>query len=164
MADMQLKKMKRSELLELLIERTRQIDQLKTQIEGLERQLNEKDAQLKERKIAIENAGSLAEASVHINGMFAAAQNSADQFLENIRRMHEEAKANCTRMEAECQKRCYDLEKDAQRRCNDLVSNAKHDAGRNWNELAAQLERISKENEELRGLLTQSSKKRIWSK
>lgn len=164
MADRQLKKMKRSELLELLIERTRQIDQLKTQIEGLERQLNEKDAQLRERKIAIENAGSLAEASVHINGMFAAAQNSADQFLENIRRMHEEAKASCTRMEAECQKRCYDMERDAQRRCNDLVSHAQHDAGRNWNELAGQLERISKENEELRGLLTQSARKRIWSK
>lgn len=66
----ELKKLNREELLELLLEQTQRNDEL-------ERQLNEK-------KIAIENAGSIAEASLALSKVFEAAQEAADTYLANI--------------------------------------------------------------------------------
>lgn len=73
----QLKKLSRQELLELLIESERHVEQL-------EEELNAAKAALKKRKIQIETSGSIAEASLKLNGIFEAAQAAADQYLENI--------------------------------------------------------------------------------
>lgn len=73
-----LKKLKRDELLELLLEQTRRA-------EALEEQLRLKDEELKNKGIAIAEAGSIAEAAMRLNGVFEAAQQAADQYLLNIK-------------------------------------------------------------------------------
>lgn len=80
MTDKELHKLKRSELLELLVEQSKEIDRLKGQLEEAEKQLQS-------RKIAIEKAGSIAEASLALNHIFSDAQKAADQYLENVRRL-----------------------------------------------------------------------------
>ena len=44
----------------------------------------------KSRRIELEKAGSIAEASLRLNGVFEAAQKAADQYLENLRQLSEE--------------------------------------------------------------------------
>ena len=70
-------------------------------IEKLKGRLDQKDARIKaleeemeawktSRRIELEEAGSIAEASLRLNGVFEAAQQAADQYLENLRRLCEE--------------------------------------------------------------------------
>ena len=78
MTDKELASLKRNELLELLLMQTRRVREL-------ERENEELKAALEDRRILIEQSGSLAEASLKLNKVFEAAQAAADQYLENIR-------------------------------------------------------------------------------
>jgi len=80
MTDREMKKLSRGELLELLLQERRENELLSAQL----RQANE---QLASRQIELERAGSIAEAALRLNGVFAAAQAAADQYLENVRRL-----------------------------------------------------------------------------
>lgn len=72
-----LKKLTRQELLEMLIQSEKHVEQL-------ERELEEAKKQLADRRIQLEQAGSIAEAALKISGIFEAAQKAADLYLENI--------------------------------------------------------------------------------
>lgn len=78
MTDKELKKLSRAELLEILVEQSQEIDRLQLQLSQVQKKL-------KSRRIAISEAGSIAEAALKLNGVFEAAQKAADQYLENIR-------------------------------------------------------------------------------
>ena len=80
MTDKELRRLSRGELLEMLIAQTAENDQLKSRLEQAE-------AQLRDRRIAIDKAGSLAEAALSLNGVFQAAEAAAQQYLENIQRI-----------------------------------------------------------------------------
>ena len=80
MTDRELRRLSRSELLEMLIAQTTENDQLKTR-------LAQAEAQLRDRRIAIDKAGSIAEAALQLNKVFEAADRAAQQYLENVRRM-----------------------------------------------------------------------------
>ena len=94
MTDNELRKLKRTDLLELLLAQEKEN-------EDLRRQLQEAQARLEERKLALEEAGSIAEASLRLSGVFEAAQTAADQYLENVRRLSEGQEARCARLEEE---------------------------------------------------------------
>ena len=57
--------------------------------EELEAELKKAKTELRNRAITIENAGSLAEAALQINGVFEAADRAAKQYLRNVQRMAE---------------------------------------------------------------------------
>ena len=82
MTDKELRKLSRAELLEMLI---LQIERN----EELEAELKKVKTELRNRAITIENAGSLAEAALQINGVFEAADRAAKQYLRNVQRMAE---------------------------------------------------------------------------
>ena len=85
MTEKELRRLSRKELLEILIDQTKEISSLRETVQNLESQLNE-------RKIAIAESGSLAEASLKLNGIFADADRAAKQYLENVRMIEEERK------------------------------------------------------------------------
>lgn len=119
MADRELRRLKRRDLLQMLLvqcEETERLQQenteMKMQLESItesyerlkaklnikDERLNEKDARIEEleerieqmqssREIELEEAGSIAEAALRINGVFEAAQRAAEQYLMNIRRV-----------------------------------------------------------------------------
>lgn len=62
----------------MLITQTRKVEQL-------EKQLAEANEKLQDKMIQIEDSGSLAEAVMRLNGVFEAAQNAAQQYLDNIK-------------------------------------------------------------------------------
>ncbi len=74
-----LKKLNRSDLLELLLEERRENDRLRTVLKKACKELADK-------KLQIEKSGTLAEAALKLNGIFEAADAAAAQYLENIRR------------------------------------------------------------------------------
>lgn len=79
MTDKELKRLSRAELLELLIGQMRENQRL-------EEELAAANAALQDRTIVIEQAGSIAEAALQLNGVFAAAEAAAAQYLENVRK------------------------------------------------------------------------------
>lgn len=80
MNENELRKLKRVDLLELLISQSRENEELR-------RKLAEAEQKLADRQIKTDEAGSIAEAALRLNGVFEAAQAAADQYLENIKRL-----------------------------------------------------------------------------
>lgn len=106
MDDKELRKLSRIELLQMLLEQSKENERLRQQVAKLREQL-------KSKEIEITDAGSIAEAALQLNGVFEAAQRAADQYLENVRRMTEETEQKCRLMEAETKKRCIAMVKEA---------------------------------------------------
>lgn len=76
MNDKDVKKLKREELLELLIMQKKANEELQGQLDAVKRQLEDKN-------LLIEKSGSIAEASYMLNGLFDAAQETVVQYLLN---------------------------------------------------------------------------------
>ena len=95
-----LRRLSRQDLLEILLDLTEENDRLNK----INKQLN--DA-LQERTIALLEAGSLAEASLSLNGVFKAAQDACDRYVHNVQ-------MRCKRMEEETKRRCEQMLADAQ--------------------------------------------------
>ena len=110
MTDRELHKLGRRDLLQLMLESAREAEKSRNQLketenqlaalkknyERLRKRLDDKDAQIhnlkdklqavrKQREIQLEEAGSIAEASLRLNGVFEAAQKAAEQYLYNIK-------------------------------------------------------------------------------
>ncbi len=97
MENKELKKLSRKDLLEILVEQSEKI-------EALQQELSAAKAELEDRKIIISKAGSIAKASLELNKVFQAAENAAQQYLENIKRVSDDAQEEiCGKKEAESQ-------------------------------------------------------------
>ena len=84
MTEKELKKLNRYQLLELIIIQSEQIQELQNQLQQAQEKI---DAQ----NIRIAEAGSIAEASLQLSGIFEAAQSAADIYLENVRKQTADA-------------------------------------------------------------------------
>lgn len=169
MGTKELKDLTRAELLELLIERTTQLQQVQAQLdEVLSQQQNAPSVPV------YESAGTLAEAAMQVNGVFEAADRAAKQYLDSMDQMVQNQKAACQQMEAEAREKaeriiadaevkCYKMEHDTQVHCAMLLRSAEQESGRNWTELFARLDKLSEENNALHAMADQGEKKRKWS-
>ena len=99
MTDKELKRLSRTELLELLVNQVEENEALKAQVSAL-------TAKLEERAIQIEESGSLAEAALKRSGIFSAADEAAERYLENRKRQADEL---CAEKEKETQERCMEV-------------------------------------------------------
>ena len=77
MPDRELRRMRRAELVEIILALKQTEDRLRAENAAL-------SAQLQERQIHIENAGSIAQAALGLNNVFAAAQAAADDYLHSV--------------------------------------------------------------------------------
>lgn len=186
MTDKELRKLSRVELLEMLVE-------LSKQNEGLQNQLKEQEAQhqarieeieedsrtriaalqkqLEDKKVAIGKAGSIAEACLQINGIFEAAQASAEQYLVNVRNQE----ALCQEMEKateeKASKRLADVEieahkyleesrmkadqmlADAKQQSERTIADAKEKSSAYWEMVSQRLAGFYQEHQGLKELL-----------
>ena len=83
----ELRHLKRQEILELLLEQTRRADTLEHRVKELEQHVKELEEQLENRDITVRKAGTLAEAALQINEVFAAADAAARQYYMNVMRL-----------------------------------------------------------------------------
>ena len=82
MTEKELAKLRRPELLKLMLEQQRKIQQLEAELA----QANDK---LASRRTGLKNAGSIAEASLALTGIFEEAQKAADSYLEGVKDLAE---------------------------------------------------------------------------
>ena len=85
MKEKDLKRLKRVELLDMLIEQGRLVDAQAEEIKKLKEEREELNRRLEDRRISLEKAGSIAEASLGIAKVFTAAEEAAKIYLENLR-------------------------------------------------------------------------------
>lgn len=108
------------------------IYQLKKNEEELRQKLDETEAQLKERNYKIENAGSIAEAALELNEVFASAQKAADEYLEQIHADNAGLEARCESMLAECEAKCAEREEETEAKCRAMEEEAEQDVSKKW--------------------------------
>lgn len=107
MTERELRKLSRTDLLELLLAQRRENEQLRCI-------LDQTQAQLADRTIHIDNAGSIAEASLQLSGIFNAAQDSCKYYMDNIKLLSERQNAVCQQMEMETKIKCEQMVRDAE--------------------------------------------------
>ncbi|WP_367006587.1 DNA repair protein [Streptococcus sp. ZY19097] len=84
MDEKQLRRLRRIDLMELLLSQAQEIESLQERVIELEEKL-------KNREILMAEAGSIAEAALKLNKVFESAQAAADQYLENVGRLADKA-------------------------------------------------------------------------
>jgi len=112
------KRLSRSELLELLIAESEKN-------ESLQQQLKEAQEKLVDRELKQNNAGSIAEAALSLNGVFTAAEAACAQYIENIERLSVEQERMCARREAESRKKATQIIAEATERAEKIEAATK---------------------------------------
>ena len=110
MTEQELKKLRKGDLLEILLD-------LSKENEVLRAQLDKARSQLTSRTIAVEKSGSLAEAVLRVNGVFEACQAACDQYTQNL----QQRVANQEQI-------CQEMEDNARARCSRMISEAEFQA------------------------------------
>ena len=155
--DQDYRKMNRRELEDRIAAQDKEIEELKNALEDA-------NVRLQSRAIDIDNVGDLAGACVKINGVFEAAQNAAEQFLENIRMRKEKTDRICQERDSESREkaiellesteaRCRAMEEETKQKCSEMELASKKEAEQYWQEVSEKMEHFYREHEGLREML-----------
>lgn len=147
MTDKELKRLSRSELLQMLI----------TQMEEnavLRERADRAESQLQDRRIAIGQAGSLAEAALSLSGVFQAADAAASQYLENIQRISGQQETICRELQINAEKKAADIMREAQ----EYSQKVRGDADAYWQEVILRARALVENQDALRELVQSSGR------
>lgn len=136
MADRELRRMRRTELVEIIYALKQSEDQLKAENAAL-------TAQLQERQIRIENAGSIAQAALELNKVFEAAQAAADEYLHAVQVNNADAnttaantlaqaRSEAQRILAQAQASADSLKAQTEADCKAMVARAEQEVQQRW--------------------------------
>ena len=109
MTERELRRLSRADLLELLLAQRRENEQLRCM-------LDQTQSQLADRTIKIDNAETLAEASLQLSGIFTAAQDACQYYVDNIQQLSERQSLVCQQMEQETREKCDRMVAEAETR------------------------------------------------
>lgn len=133
MTEKELRKLRRTELLELLVEQGRVVERLQKEVTDLRREAEE-------RRINIGKAGSIAEASLSLTKIFEDAEEASKMYLENIERLshdqdrviaarEEESKKKAEQLIMMTAKKCREMEAATAQKCRQMLNAAAKKAG-----------------------------------
>lgn len=83
-----LMKLKKREILEIMLKQGEEIDSLRARIAELENEIASKEAELAKHEFEIQKFGSIAEASLQVTDIFKEAEKAAKIYLLNLRRRY----------------------------------------------------------------------------
>lgn len=138
MTNKELRKLGRRELLEMLITQSKELNRVKQELE-------EASAKLSDRSIVLANSGSIAEAALKLNKVFEAAQEAANQYLENLgvpagfepaqretvpegegsQALLEQTRAECEEMRKKAEEECAAMREQTKRECEAMLAAVK---------------------------------------
>jgi len=133
-----LRGLSRGELLELLVQQGEEMERLKEQLAACEQQLQDK-------KLVMDEAGSIAEAAMKLNGVFEAAQTASAQYLENIQELVEEQKERtekANRLLSKTEADCAAMRADTKRQCDKMLEKAKRESLSYWTKVSRKLDSV----------------------
>ena len=112
MTDKEFKRLSRAQLIDIIYQLQVEIDKLNEEKQDLENELADK-------RLRLSNAGNIAQAALEINDCFRSTQNAAEQYLNEIKALREEAEAECQRILARAQAEADAIIADAKKtRCD----------------------------------------------
>lgn len=117
MTEQELRKLSRTDLIEMMLSLSKENQLLKAELAAARKQLED-------RTIAVEHAGSLAEAALSLNGVFEAAQAAASQYLQNIQLQDQQQKEIYAQMERQTAEKCDRMMAEARKRTDDYLQQA----------------------------------------
>ena len=121
MTDRDLRTLKRRDLLHLLLESEKENRRLSAELKKLR-------AELADRRIVLEEVGSIAEASLRLSNVFADAQKAADSYLENVMRVCDERDRKSKELAMTRVERSQRMLEDTERRCRNMEQEARMQA------------------------------------
>ena len=148
----ELRRMKRKDLLELLLEQSKENEDQRLLLAVQKKKILHLEQRLADKRIDIAEAGSLAEASLKLNGIFDAAQAAAQQYLDNLKTTDE----RCAKMEDDTKARCDAMTEEAVQKCEELNRKAQEEVEQRWETLSERLEKFYEAHVGLKELLTSS--------
>ena len=143
MTDHEFRRLTREDLIEIIYELQKNVQQLEAENEQLK-------ARLSEKQLKIENAGSIAEAALALNGVFGAAQAAADQYLEQVQAANEKTQQLCDRLLADAQRKANAIVAQAQQEADGIRAMTDESAQEKWAEWQEKAETMMKSYEALR--------------
>ena len=138
----ELRKMSRTELIEIIYALKTSEDDLNKKNETLETQLNQ-------HKIDIEEAGSIAEAAFKLNDVFGVAQSAADDYLNSIKEVNAKAEQILTKAQEEADM----LKKQTEEECRLMKKQANEEIQKRWNDFEHKVNEYLSKYQELSILL-----------
>ena len=113
MTDQELRRLRREDLLELLIAQIKENERLSRELEDARQKLDS-------REIALQESGSIAQAAMQLSGVFSDAEDAARRYLENLESIGQKKKEEAEKREEQSLHFCRLMEADAVRRCREL--------------------------------------------
>lgn len=135
MTERELRKLNRTDLLELLLQQSREMEQLREE-------LDDAKFMLSKRELVMDQAGSIAEAALQLNGVFAAAEDACAQYVESIKTLSGRQEEVCRRMEEE-----------TRQKCDKMLADAKYQSEVYWDVVNKKVEQLLDSQKGLRDLL-----------
>ena len=86
MTDKEFKRLSRAQLIDIIYRLQLELDKVNEEKQALE-------SELADKRFRLQSAGNIADAALEINDCFRSAQNAAEQYLNEIKAMREETKA-----------------------------------------------------------------------
>lgn len=150
--------MDKMQLLNILRQLELEIENKNKLVETLAAEKNELAKRLEDRRLSLEKAGSLAEASLLVSGVIQSAQEAADVYLDNIKRLEAEKISAASTIEAETQLKVDAMIQEAEKKRDEIESEARLKADDIIKEAEQNRERIEFEEKKVFGDLQSVSK------
>lgn len=158
MADRELRKLSRLELIDLIY-------QLRSENVELEQRLNEYEEKLSDRTITVENAGSIADAALALNEVFETAQRTVDQYLYSVKVAYadqetqiQKTKQQCEQMLSEATEEAEKIRSDAEKERMEKLAAADRECKKKYDQLVARANQYIREHPEARVLFIKQQK------
>lgn len=163
MTDKELQKLNRKDLLQMLLTQSKELRALQEKYAAAE-------AALQDRTIKLEQAGSIAEAALQLNDVFAAAQAACQQYTDSVAARSQQLDTLLAQKEAENQEKADRILEAARQeseallqqtkaQCADMVQKAKTESHAYWEAVFQKLQTVSREYTELQGLLSRMAER-----
>ena len=107
MANLDLQKYGKKELIQMIIAKEDEIQKLKVEVQAIKTELENKN-------IESNTIGSIATAGESVSSIFAEAQRTAEKYINSIEYRKENSKADCLKAENEMRSRCERMVAEAQ--------------------------------------------------
>lgn len=153
MTDKEFKKLRRDELIEVIYQLQQNEKNLLQEVATLQKKLAE-------RRTKIEEVGSIAEASMVLNGVFEAAQAAADQYVQQVKELNENAAGHSQMIIDDANRQAEDILEDARLESAEMINKAEIDcavmrrqAQTDCDEMRGKITEILNAHEALRSLL-----------
>ncbi|WP_130837999.1 hypothetical protein [Lachnoclostridium sp. Marseille-P6806] len=153
-----LREYSRAELLEVIFLQSKKLEEQEEQLSALETERNE-------RRIALQDAGNIAEASLQLSHIFADAEQAVVQYKENIERLSRDQRSLSLQLISDAQKKAEAILAEAKQEAEGIRLEAqrqnersREEAERYWSDLSSRLEALYHERQGLRefvGLLAE---------